>query len=349
MDTADTTTPSAATGSYSNPGVQSSDTEKSLRLIEMAVRQLGHAQLEQKLMLIADFGAGHGYISKKAMDEIQKSLRDVAGYRGKFLTIHNDLPTSNWQQFFQTLSRDSGCGSLGCGRSFHRQCLPDETLTVGYSSLSLHWLSQMPCEVSGHCYAGFSGDPDVVQRFERQAYEDYALFLRHRHRELVPGGVLILALQVSPAKNRVNYGDHMFQLYECGMLELPRDVLSYFSLPFYFLTSEQYTRKEVLEGFDLISARDVLVEMPLFDMWKHGAISLEEFADRDAQYIRGWSEPALKQALLRAGRGKENVPDILDSFYRRYAQLTMRKASGLDSHGYYARIVLRKKSSPDRQ
>jgi hypothetical protein len=329
-----------------NSGQQLAAIWKSLPSIEVAVRELGSEHLAQKLMLLADFGASHGHCSKIAMDEIQRSLRDVAGYKGRFLAVHNDLPTNDWTQFFEFISSAPGCCSVGCGRTFYEQCLPDESVTVGYSSTSLHWLSRTPCEVPTHCYAGLCGDPDVVLRFEMQVREDYARFLEHRHRELVPGGVLILVLLVSAGPEKLNYGGHVSQLYECAQLELSQDELAHFTLPVYFLTADQYTSSEVLQGrFDLISSTDVLVEFPLFEQWKKNAIALEEFAYKDALFVRGWSEPTLRQALLRAGRAEEDVPRILDAFYSRYAQLTTSRSSGLDSHGHHVQIVLRKKSS----
>lgn len=43
-------------------------------------------------------------------------------------------------------------------RSFYEQRLSEKSLSIGYSSTAIHWLSKKPCNIVDHCYPSFSMD-----------------------------------------------------------------------------------------------------------------------------------------------------------------------------------------------
>jgi len=51
------------------------------------------------------------------------------------IVIHNDLPTNDWTTLFQLLAKDNSYHALANGHSFYEQCLPSNTLSIGFSSL----------------------------------------------------------------------------------------------------------------------------------------------------------------------------------------------------------------------
>jgi hypothetical protein len=135
--------------------------------------------------IIADFGSSQGINSIYAMKAIIDYLRKIKKSVIEPLVIHNDLPTNDWTSLFQLLMEDNSYNGVASGRSFYEQCLPSNTISIGYSSTSIHWLSKKPCNISNHCYAAFAEDTKELEAFKQQSYLDYSSFLRHRSSELV--------------------------------------------------------------------------------------------------------------------------------------------------------------------
>jgi hypothetical protein len=97
--------------------------------------------------IIADFGSSQGSNSISAMKTIINYLRETKKIVKQPLVIHNDLPTNDWTSLFHLLNKDKSYNGVASGRSFYEQCLPSNSLSIGYSSSSLHWLSNKPCNI----------------------------------------------------------------------------------------------------------------------------------------------------------------------------------------------------------
>jgi hypothetical protein len=78
------------------------------------------------------------------------------------------------------------------GRSFYQQVVPDESVTLGWSSWSVQWLSRTPAPIPDQLQVAFSQDAGARAAYARQAAEDWATFLTRRGRELRPGGRLVV-------------------------------------------------------------------------------------------------------------------------------------------------------------
>jgi anthranilate O-methyltransferase len=88
----------------------------------------------------------------------------------------------------------------GLPGSFYTRLFPDHCVHLFHSSYCLMWRSKVPDELAGgavlnegHMYIWETTPPAVVALYRRQFQEDMSLFLRLRHRELVPGGHMVLA------------------------------------------------------------------------------------------------------------------------------------------------------------
>jgi hypothetical protein len=180
-------------GSYnSNSLPQLSVIQSSISFIEQAIDVLDIVPSSFPI-IIADFGSSHGVNSMYAIKTIIDYIKRTKKAENSFLVIHNDLPTNDWTTLFNVLNQDRTYFGLSNGRSFYEQCLPSNVLTIGYSSTSIHWLSQKPCNISNHCYFLFAKDEELAA-FKTQAQRDYAQFLENRSHELIKGGVLILTI-----------------------------------------------------------------------------------------------------------------------------------------------------------
>ncbi|KAI0212239.1 hypothetical protein LSAT2_002854 [Lamellibrachia satsuma] len=80
-----------------------------------------------------------------------------------------------------------------CGRSFYKQCLPDASVHLGFSSLAVMWpsgsLNVTSQEVFPEHFA--AGSPER-REYETRAVSDWEMFLLHRAKELIPGGRLVI-------------------------------------------------------------------------------------------------------------------------------------------------------------
>ncbi|CAF4658748.1 unnamed protein product, partial [Rotaria sp. Silwood2] len=170
------------TNSYnSNSCPQMHAIELSIPFIQRAIEVLDLSSLPStQLLIIADFGSSHGLNSMYAM---------------KTIVIFG----------------------LANGRSFYEQCLTLNSLSIGYSSASLQWMSCKQCNISNYCVSFFCSN-DEYDKFKQQAHLDYSRFLEYRSNELIPSGVLILCFPCLNDKGLFDF-EILFQLlYKCVTL-----------------------------------------------------------------------------------------------------------------------------------
>ncbi len=82
------------------------------------------------------------------------------------------------------------------GRTLYGPLFPAGTLTLGWSSIMLHWLSSMPCTVQDQVYANLTTGA-VRAALRARSAQDWELFLTERARELVDDGQLVLVAGAS--------------------------------------------------------------------------------------------------------------------------------------------------------
>ncbi|UJR24571.1 hypothetical protein I4U23_005946 [Adineta vaga] len=115
--------------------------------------------------IIADYGSSQGVNSIHAMKKIIDCLRKQKKSKIDPLVIHNDLPTNDWTSLHRLLNEDKTYHGVASGRSFYEQCLPTNSLSVGYSSTAIHWLSKKPCDISNHCRVDLIRNPNEYDAF----------------------------------------------------------------------------------------------------------------------------------------------------------------------------------------
>ncbi len=112
--------------------------------------------------------------------------------------VHTDLPQNDFGSLFALLASPSGYPvgrqeiyPSAIGRTLYGPLLPERQLLIGWSGITLHWLSTVPVPVLDQIY------PNLVtgaarDRLRQQSADDWNLFLTERARELVDGGELVL-------------------------------------------------------------------------------------------------------------------------------------------------------------
>ncbi|MEP9379592.1 hypothetical protein ABLE91_22965 [Aquabacter sp. CN5-332] len=187
-------------GAYNrNSRVQAAGLLPAVTLLQDATRIVPLESGTQPV-LVADYGASSGRNSLVPMAAAIGVLRERLGPERAISIVHTDLPGNDFTALFQTLEDDPDSYLKGdpaafasaVGRSFYEQILPPESVTLGWSSWAVQWLSRVPAVIPDQVQIAFSRDPDACAAFARQAAQDWRTFLFARSRELRPGGRLVV-------------------------------------------------------------------------------------------------------------------------------------------------------------
>jgi SAM dependent carboxyl methyltransferase len=144
--------------------------------------------------VIADFGAAGGGSS---LEPMRRALAARAA-AGSALVVHTDIPSNDFSALFELVERSPGSylGTPGvfayaAGRSFYEQLFPDDFLSLGWSSIAVHWLSRIDVAIPDHIYSPFARG-DIRVALQQQSARDWRSFLNHRAQELRSSGRLIV-------------------------------------------------------------------------------------------------------------------------------------------------------------
>lgn len=273
-------------------------------------------------------------------------LRESKKDKRSFLIIHNDLPSNDWSQLFQLLNDDRTYYGMACGRSFYEQCLPSNSVTISHSSTSIHWLSCKPCNIANHCSILFAQD-DERNQFAKQARMDLSLFLKHRSHELIVGGVLIISIVCIDQEGSCGSNPAKRLLYKVAQsLPLTPEELLHYTITEYPRTYAECVDYELFNqnSFELIHAQFSPIESELFSQWKNQEVSLDEFARAHTQFMRSWSESALRETFEMTGKRSSNdIERLLTQFWSSYEQIVKENPDEYDSQSFRTFLILKKK------
>ena len=186
-------------------GYYNEHSELQARSAEEANSVLGRALAATAIspgpLTIADFGSSQGHNSMRQLALALDSLTERTGRDRDIMVVHTDLPHSDFTSLFTMLetapdSYRRGRGHVfasAIGRSFYKRLLPAGSLTLGWSSFALHWMSALPRALRAHIWP-VSAAPDEASVLAEVAAADWQDFLTHRAEELVPGGQLVLVI-----------------------------------------------------------------------------------------------------------------------------------------------------------
>ncbi|MGK9167837.1 class I SAM-dependent methyltransferase [Inquilinus limosus] len=170
--------------------------------VPLFVRAAGLADLPAfpETIVIADYGASQGRNSFEPIGAAIRTLRQRAPQDQPVSVVHTDLPGSDYSALFQALETDErsylrigpAIFASAVGRTFYEQVLPSASVTLGWSSWAVQWLSRAPDPIPDQVQVAYSRDQEVRAAYARQAAEDWRVFLVHRGRELRPGGRLVV-------------------------------------------------------------------------------------------------------------------------------------------------------------
>ena len=149
-------------------------------------------------LTIADFGCAGGANEMIpmaiAIDALRKRRPDLP-----VEVVHADLPTNDFASLFTRLATSPDSYSFGrpdvfsyaAGRSLYGPVLPTRRVRLGWTAITVHWLSETPeCQPDSVFSNLVTGAARAA--LARRARDDWRTFLTERTRELAHGGQLVV-------------------------------------------------------------------------------------------------------------------------------------------------------------
>ena len=283
-----------------------------------------------------------------------RCLRARVGSEQPILVVHVDQHANDFNTLFDVLHRDPERYSIdepntfpsAIGRSFYESVFPQGQVGLGWCSYAAVWLSRIPALIPGH-FVYLAGTGEVRAAFDRQAAEDWRLFLSLRARELRPGGRLVIVL---PGLN--DAGSTGFEpLFHCAnavLEELVSDrVLSDDERSRMVLGAYPRRRAQLLEPFGADGQfQSLSVEhCELFDLpdaaWAEYQLdgNVQALVSRHAGFFRAIFVPSLATAIGDAGR-RQAFTDCLEQ------KLRHRLSERLEPFDSFVQVVVLAKQVP---
>ncbi|CAF1235225.1 unnamed protein product [Rotaria sordida] len=292
-------------------------------------------------LIIADFGSSHGRNSIEAMKIIIQYLQQTNKLITSPLVVHNDLPTNDWTTLFQLLAEDNSYQGMAIGRSFYEQCLPSNSLSIGFSSTSINWLSKIPCTITNHRFYTFANEKEH-ETFKHQSKLDFDAFIENRSRELVPGGILILNIPSTDHQGIVSTAFYCDHVYTCAKLLFNEQELSDLTIPLYCRSLSECVDHALFDrcSLQLIKAESGQVNGPFFEQLQKGQLTLDEFIKIMTKTLQCAFESSIRRALEINGRSKEEIDQLLIEFWSLYEEKLKEKSHSIVTDNPLACVCL---------
>jgi hypothetical protein len=150
-------------------------------------------------ILVADYGSSEGRNSVEVMREVVRLIRRRAPESVPIAIVHNDQPANDFRSLFTLvderpesyLRTSSNVFCYATGHSFFERVFPPQQVSLGWSSIAVHWMSDVPAPIPNHIW-NTCAPSEVHAAWAKQAREDWQRFLGHRAQELRPGGRLVI-------------------------------------------------------------------------------------------------------------------------------------------------------------
>ncbi|MFO0993275.1 MAG: hypothetical protein U1E67_15220 [Hyphomicrobiales bacterium] len=213
--------PMEGSGAYNrNSRVQAAGLAAAIPYFDDAARACALAPAPEPIV-IADYGASEGHNSFAPMAAAIARLRQRTSKNRAISVIHTDLPSNDFNALFRALANDPDSYARGdtaafpsaVGRSFYEQILPSNTVTLGWTSWAVQWLSRIPGPIPDHVQIACSSDPAAHAAYAAQAGADWRSFLTHRAQELRAGGQLVILTMAFTDDGDFGYGAVLAAMY----------------------------------------------------------------------------------------------------------------------------------------
>jgi len=210
--------------------------------------------------------------------------------------------------------------SYATATPFYQQILPTSSIHFGFSSSAAHWLSCFPAE-SQYLYTVAAPEEERAP-WRQQAAIDWGKFLAARSKELVPGGIMVLAnlfMEDSGDYTTKELGDIMDGVISEMLANNMVDAKAArrFTHPSYFRTQEEYTSPLPKYNMTLRTAFSRKIQNPLYQEYKTTG-NWAGFGDAMVAWAKQWAHVALLRVVSHLDEDAQK--EASDYFYRRVSE-----------------------------
>lgn len=256
--------------------------------------------------LIADYGASQGRNSLAPMRAAIDAARAAHGPSTPLAVVHTDLPANDFSSLFETVVHDPGTYlrpgvfALAAGRSFYEQVLPPASVALGWSSITVHWLSAPPGPMEDGIWSP-SAAPAVRAAWARRSAEDWRAFLAARAAELMPGGRLVIVGSGADAEGRSGAEGAMGMIDAALRAMVSDDALAAheyaaMAVPTWYRTLDEWRAPFPCAGLELERCEPAVLADPFWPAYE-ASRDAAAYAAQVAAFLRAAFEPVLAGAL----------------------------------------------------
>ena len=297
-----------------------------------------------ELLRFADYGCADGGTSQELWFNLINQIRKSGDSR-PIEMIYTDLASNDFSTLFKSMQGMTENPEFayqtvfekvyvyGCGTGFHRQLLPNNSLSLGFSATAMHYVSKKPCQIKDHVHM-IGANSSERKLFEAQAMSDWEAILLARSNELISGGKFICINFGIDDLGRFlgNTGGHSmfdrFYHHWCQQMKeglITEDECQNATFSQHYRTVEEFTRpfhnensKVRKSGLLLNSCSTMLTRCPYWQEFEKNRSTMTsvEYAKRLIPTTRSWSETVFRTAL--EGRESSEIDHIVDKFYKSY-------------------------------
>jgi hypothetical protein len=281
------------------------------------------------VVTVSDMGCAGG------ANEMEPVALAVDTLRGRGVTVpievvHTDLPENDFGALFKLLEGPASYTTgrpdlypLVVGRTLYGALLPDQRLNLGWSGITLHWLSSTPRTVPGQIYSNLTTG-DAREALRRRAEDDWDVFLHERAREMVDDGQIVLVAGASES-NGQSGAEALFSLIGdvletmAASRELSRPELDRIFYPTWNRTPEEWLapfRGPLSEALELVESRlDSSDDAETFPQYRRDG-DAAGFAAAYTRFVRAVTEHPFFR-WLDTDRSADDRAAIVEEFYER--------------------------------
>ncbi|CAH2079691.1 unnamed protein product [Thlaspi arvense] len=193
--------------SYQKAAIDGAEEKTRQCILEKLSRQLNS---DLGIVRIADFGCSSGPNTFHAVQNIIDTVKfkqlkennEGSLMPLEFQVFFNDQPNNDFNTLFRTLppSFQREYFSVGVPGSFYGRLLPTQSIHIGHTSYTTHWLSEVPKDVCVKNSLAWNKNyilcnnaiEEVTKAYKIQFIKDMRVFLEARAEEIVHGGLMFV-------------------------------------------------------------------------------------------------------------------------------------------------------------
>jgi hypothetical protein len=305
-------------------------------------------------IVIADYGSSQGKNSLAPMRAAIRCLRTRVGSTRAVIVTHVDQHANDFNTLFEVLHNhperyamdDPYVFPFAIGRSFYESVFPSEQVNLGWCSYAAVWLNRIPALIPGHFISHISTG-EARAAFDRQAADDWKLFLSLRAQELRDDGRLVVVLPGLSDAGATGF-ESLFHRANAVLEELVCErVITVDERKQMVLGAYPRRRAQLLEPFNADGRfQSLSVEhCELYDLpdaaWDDYQLdgNAEAFVSRHAAFFRAIFVPSLAAAISDTGR-HQAFSDSLEQKLKQRLSLSLTPL-----HSFVQVMVLAKQGS----